>query len=162
MPRSPPTIMRRSPVIGSPGKRKPSARTSQPTTTRDLYGTWEPESLILCGICQEDLLLVANPLEASLLPSASSQRPRYGLRFLCPGRHMYCLDCSSTYVSVKLRDMGPSAFPMRCPECPLGVKWQIDDETARKLLKRELLETWYSKRLLATISNTMVRRNNLI
>ncbi|KAG9026283.1 AP-1 complex subunit mu-1, partial [Tulasnella sp. UAMH 9824] len=142
-------------TIPAPGKGK--AYTLIPSTTTTNEKAWQTIELVqeaaICGICQESFRPSSAPLETAQSPGSSSQAVLYGLYLGCPQNHGYCLDCLTNYIRIKLEDKeGHANFPVRCPECPPRTDWEIDDETARKVLAKELLETWHFQRLLASIN----------
>ncbi|KAG8948431.1 hypothetical protein FRC04_009801 [Tulasnella sp. 424] len=116
------------------GKEPELAPLITPVNTGALEAIEPKKDAAICGICQDGFKSSSTPLETSQLPGSSSQSVRYG---------------------VKLEDKeGHAKFPVRCPECPSQTNWEIDDETAGKVLVKELLEAWYSQRLLANLNMT--------
>lgn len=105
----------------------------------------------ICGICGEGFRKAYNPLEASLSASGSSDPVLYGLSLTCPGKHEYCLSCMTSYVRIKLEGESGTIFPIRCPECPRDVTWELYDEMAMVLLGKDLLDAWFFQRLLASL-----------
>ncbi|KAG8849399.1 hypothetical protein FRB96_000841 [Tulasnella sp. 330] len=107
--------------------------------------------ILKCGICHEAFLQTRNPLKASQTPNSSS-RVTFGQVFPCPGRHGYCIDCTTNYIRSKLEDGGSDriVFPIRCPECSPLV-WQMDDETATSVLSPDLLDMWHHQKLLESL-----------
>lgn len=82
----------------------------------------------------------------------SSKRIPFGLRLPCPGKHPYCVNCLSQYISSKLDPDGSGSvkdgrivFPIRCPECPAD-KWTegIPDTVAVKVLAKDIADLWVS------------------
>ncbi|KAG8971168.1 hypothetical protein FRC05_011452 [Tulasnella sp. 425] len=137
------------------GKEPELAPLITPVNTGALEAIEPKKDAAICGICQDGFKSSSTPLETSQLPGSSSQSVRYGLYLRCPQKHGYCLDCLTGYIRVKLEDKeGHAKFPVRCPECPSQTNWEIDDETAGKVLVKELLEAWYSQRLLANLNMT--------
>jgi len=107
-----------------------------------------------CGICQEPFRKVVNPVEVSLTASTSEKQPTYGLALPCPGSHEYCLDCMTSYLRSKLDGAtsdGGNVFPVRCPECPRTVEWEVKDDVAEKVLGRDLLDVWRHQKVLLSI-----------
>ncbi|KAG8934215.1 hypothetical protein FRC02_010385 [Tulasnella sp. 418] len=102
-----------------------------------------------CGICQEPFIKAISPLKASQTATSSS-RLTYGLSLECPGKHTYCLDCITRFIRGKLEEAGKSGdrpvFPIRCPECPVGV-WHMGDHVAEKTLGGELLGMWHLQKI---------------
>ncbi|KAG9009457.1 hypothetical protein FRB94_014256 [Tulasnella sp. JGI-2019a] len=106
-----------------------------------------------CGICAEEFRKVYNPIEASLKASGSSNPILYGLALSCPSEHEYCLSCMTSWLRTKLEgNDGAPVFPIRCPECPRTVPWEMDDETAVMVLGKDLLDAWFFKRLVASLA----------
>lgn len=114
-----------------------------------------------CGICGEDFRNVSNPVRAALSASSSSKNMELGLSLGCPASHEYCLSCMTSYLRAKLEG-GPSdhsvVFPIRCPECPRDVPWEMDDLTAGKVLGEDLLEVWHFQRLKSSLPTVSCRR----
>lgn len=58
----------------------------------------------------------------------------------------------TSYVQSKLEDAnGETVFSVRCPGCPQGDAWEMDDATAKKILPQDLFEVWEHHKLLNSI-----------
>ncbi|KAG8934216.1 hypothetical protein FRC02_010386 [Tulasnella sp. 418] len=127
---------------------RPHAPVEKTTTPSTSYNSYHQ-----CGICQEPIIKTLNPFKASQTPTSSS-RLTYGLSLECPGKHTYCLDCVTQYIRGKLEEAGQngdgSVFPIRCPECPIGV-WQMGDHIAERILGGELLEKWHLQKIVDSL-----------
>ncbi|KAG8902805.1 hypothetical protein FRB99_004104 [Tulasnella sp. 403] len=147
----------------TPEQRRASKRPARLSSLEDLapiaplsYASPSAKSSkYVCGICQEAFLWTINPIAASLTPSSSTRAALYGLSLPCPASHQYCLDCMTNYIRVKLEAAdgdGGGVFPIRCPECPIEVEWEMDTDTATKVLGQDLLDVWHFQKLLASVA----------
>ncbi|KAG8884824.1 hypothetical protein FRB98_002150 [Tulasnella sp. 332] len=139
------------PSASSKGKGRAAPEDEQHLTNSTLIQLEKPPSGSVCGICGEGFRKTYNPLKASLSASGSSDPVLYGLSLTCPGQHEYCLSCMTSYLRIKLEGESGAIFPIRCPECPRDVTWELGDEMAMGLLGKELLDAWFFQRLLASL-----------
>lgn len=105
-----------------------------------------------CGICGEHFCKVSNPVQAALSASGSSRTTEHGISLTCPAKHEYCLSCMTSYLRTKLAlESADHVFPVLCPECPRSTAWEMDDETAAKVLGQDLLDVWHFQRLKVSL-----------
>ncbi|KAG8887440.1 hypothetical protein FRB98_009584 [Tulasnella sp. 332] len=140
------------PDIPSNGKGRASESDSPPPYSPPGLG-YAPK-LSTCGICGDEFRLVTDPVNQSITASGSSQDATpYGVSMDCPSAHRYCLSCMTSYVRTKLEAPIGAAFPIRCPECPRAVAWEMGDELATNVLGRDLLDVWHFQKLVASVSS---------
>ncbi|KZP08734.1 hypothetical protein FIBSPDRAFT_802690 [Athelia psychrophila] len=111
-----------------------------------------------CGICGDVFQHTYSPMTAAQTANSSKRLP-FGLRLPCPGKHPYCMNCLSQYISSKLDPDGQGGvkdgrivFPIRCPECPAD-KWPegIPDTIAVKVLTKDTADLWHYQKLLDSL-----------
>ncbi|KAG8988487.1 hypothetical protein FRB94_002259 [Tulasnella sp. JGI-2019a] len=138
-----------TPDFPSKGKGRATYSEAPPAYAPPAAEFWEPNAI--CGICGDEFRRVFDPIQKSLAASGSSIS--YGLSLACPATHEYCLDCMTSYVRTKLEAANSSGFPIRCPECPRTVAWEMDDEVAKKVLGQDLLDVWFFQKLVISVSS---------